>query len=238
MRVLGIITARGGSKGIPRKNIVPLAGKPLLAWTAEAALASKLTRIVLSSEDLEIAEVAKRYGIEVPFLRPAELAQDETPTLPVLQDTVRRLAEADDHYDAVCLLQPTNPLRGPALIDQCIDLMESADVDSVFTVLPVPAKFNPHWVFRESSAGNLELMLGEERIISRRQDLPQTWHREGSVYVTRIKVLLEQNSLYGQTMRGLRVDPAQSVNIDEPADLLRAEELLRERFAERENTES
>ncbi len=206
----------------------------MLAWTAEAALASKLTRVVLSSEDAEIAAVAKSYGIEVPFMRPAELAQDETPTLPVLQDTVRRLAEAGEHYDAVCLLQPTNPLRGPALIDQCIDLLETAGVDSVFTTLPVPAKFNPHWVFRQSSAGDLELVMGDAQIITRRQDLPETWHREGSVYVTRIKVLLEQNSLYGRTMRGLPVDPAQSVNIDEPADLLRAEQLLQQRLAEGE----
>src|SRR5918996_2898885 len=101
MRVLGIVTARGGSKGIPRKNIVPLLGKPLLAYTAEAALAAKrLTRTVLSTEDEEIAHVGREYGLDVPFLRPPELARDETPTIPVLQDVVRNLEAIGECYDA------------------------------------------------------------------------------------------------------------------------------------------
>ena len=112
MRVLGIVTARGGSKGIPRKNIAPLLGKPLLAYTAEAALAAKhLTRTVLSTEDEEIASVGHACGLDVPFLRPAELARDETPTMPVLQDVVRKLEALGEFYEAVFILQPTNPLR-------------------------------------------------------------------------------------------------------------------------------
>src|SRR2546423_8592254 len=109
-RVLGIITARGGSKGIPRKNIRFLGAKPLLQYTAEAALSAKrLTRVILSTEDQEIADVGRKCGLDVPFMRPAELALDSTPTLPVLQHAVRELEAAGNRYDAICLLQPTNP---------------------------------------------------------------------------------------------------------------------------------
>ena len=121
LRVLGIIPARGGSKGIPRKNIRRLAGKPLLQYSAQAALgARRLARTILSTEDPEIAEVGRTCGLEVPFLRPPELARDDTPTLPVLQHAVRTLEAAGDHYDAVCLLQPTNPFRQSHDIDACI----------------------------------------------------------------------------------------------------------------------
>src|SRR5689334_14280721 len=103
MNVLGIITARGGSKGIPRKNIRLLGGKPLLQWTAEAALSAKrLSKVILTTDDKEIAETGRRCGIEVPFLRPAELALDSTPTLPVLQHAVRSLEQAGERYEAVC----------------------------------------------------------------------------------------------------------------------------------------
>ncbi|MGC4002979.1 MAG: acylneuraminate cytidylyltransferase family protein [Pirellulales bacterium] len=124
MRVLGIMTARGGSKGIPRKNIVPLAGKPLLAWTAEAALASNLSRVVLSTDDEEIAAVARSCGVDVPLMRRCELAGDATPTIPVLQDVIRRLEANGESYDAVFVLQPTNPLRRVADIDGAIALLE------------------------------------------------------------------------------------------------------------------
>src|SRR6266516_4625509 len=112
-RVLGIITARGGSKGIPRKNIRLLGAKPLLQYTAEAAFGAKrLARVILSTEDEEIADVGRQCGLEVPFLRPSALARDDTPTLPVLQHAVRALEEGGESYDAICLLQPTNPFRG------------------------------------------------------------------------------------------------------------------------------
>src|ERR1043166_8417625 len=121
MRVLAIITARGGSKGIPRKNIRLLAGKPLLQYTAEAALAAKqLERVILSTEDEEIAQVGKICGLEVPFLRPPELARDDTPTLPVLQHAVNALEKTGARFDAICLLQPTAPLRQSNDIDACM----------------------------------------------------------------------------------------------------------------------
>ena len=231
-RVLGVITARGGSKGVPRKNIRTVHGKPLLAWTAEAALsARRLSRVILTTDDEEIAETGRQYGLEVPFLRPAELAADDTPTLPVLQHAVAALEAAGARFDAVCLLQPTNPLRTAGVIDGCIDLLDMSGADAVVTLLPVPAEHNPHWVYFRDECGNLRLATGEAAPIPRRQLLPPAFHREGSVYVTRRDVLMTGNSLYGARLAGYQMDPADTVNIDTPADLERAERLLAAREA-------
>lgn len=227
MNVLGLIPARGGSKGVPRKNIKPLAGKPLLNYTAQAALASKhLTRVILSTEDDEIAAVGRACGVEVPFLRPAELAQDTTPTLPVVQHALQFLEEQGSHFDAVCLLQPTNPLRRAADIDGCIELLEREQADTVFTVLAVPAEHNPHWVYFRNGDGSLRLSTGEASPIPRRQDLPPAYHREGSVYVTRQDVVMVNHSLYGARVLGYEIERRRSVNIDTVSDWARAEALL------------
>ncbi|MBI3949556.1 MAG: acylneuraminate cytidylyltransferase family protein [Acidobacteria bacterium] len=230
MRVLGLIPARGGSKGVPRKNIRLLCGKPLLQYTAEAALAARrLSRVVLSTDDEEIAAVGRASGLEAPFLRPAELAKDDTPMLPVVQHAVRFLEATGDDFDAVCLLQPTNPMRRAEVIDDCIELLERSDADAVCTILPVPSEYNPHWVYFRNADGSLRLSMGELSPIPRRQDLPPAYHREGSVYVTRRDVVMEQNSLYGSRSVGYVLDPEQSVNIDGPQDWARAERLLRAR---------
>lgn len=227
MRVLGLVPARGGSKGVPRKNIRPLCGKPLLLYTAEAALASRLlSRVVLSTDDEEIAEVGRAAGLDVPFMRPRDLALDTTPMLPVVQHTLRTLEAAGSDFDAVCLLQPTNPLRTASDIDQCIELFETSGADTVFTVLAVPAEHNPHWVYFPSPDGTLRLSTGEATPISRRQDLPLAVHREGSVYVTRTSLVLESNTLYGARTLGYPIDAARSVNIDDLQDWERAESLL------------
>jgi len=223
MRVLGLIPARGGSKGIPRKNIKLLGGKPLLQYTAESALASsKLARVVLSTDDQEIAEVGRRCGLDVPFLRPPELATDQTPTLPVVRHALQWLEDHGDHFDAVCLLQPTNPLRESEDIDGCLDLLERTDADAVVSVLPVPAEHNPHWVYFEVEGGCLRLSTGESNPIARRQDLPGAFHRDGSVYACRTQVVMEKNSLYGERLVGYLMDLDRSVNIDGPEDWNRA----------------
>jgi CMP-N-acetylneuraminic acid synthetase len=226
MRVLGIVPARGGSKGIPGKNVRPLGGKPLLAWTAEAALAARrLSRVVLTTDDEKIAEVGRACGLEVPFLRPAELARDDTPTLPVLQHAVSELEKKGDRFDAVCLLQPTSPFRRAGDIDGCIELLESAGLDAVVSVLPVPPEHNPHWVYFRDGDGLLRLATREEQPIPRRQELPPAFHRDGAVYVTRREVLMEGNSLYGRRLGGFIAD-SRSVNLDTPADWERAESLI------------
>ncbi|MDQ2805824.1 MAG: acylneuraminate cytidylyltransferase family protein [Chloroflexota bacterium] len=221
--MLGLIPARGGSKGIPRKNIALLAGQPLLAYTAAAAqAATRLARVILSTEDAEIAAVGRACGLDVPFLRPADLAQDTTPTLPVVQHALRQLAAAGDHYDAVCLLQPTQPLRTAATIDGCVDLLLTSGADSVVTVLPVPAEYHPHWVYFVATDGALHLSNGATTPPPRRQELPPAFHREGSVYVTRTSVVLDGDSLYGPRMLGYSVAGLPSVNLDTPADWAQA----------------
>jgi CMP-N,N'-diacetyllegionaminic acid synthase len=225
--VLAIVTARGGSKGIPHKNIRLIAGKPLLQYTAEAALGAKrLSRVILTTDDEEIAEVGRRFGLEVPFLRPSELALDDTPSLPVLQHAVATLEAMGQRYELICLLQPTAPLRLSSDIDACIDLLEQTRADSVVTILPVPPEFNPHWVYFRDDGGFLRLSTGAKDPLPRRQALPPAFCRAGSVYVMRRRVLMEQNSLYGSRVEGLLIDPARSVNLDTPEDWQRAEALL------------
>jgi CMP-N-acetylneuraminic acid synthetase len=227
VRVLALVPARLGSKGIPRKNLRLLGGKPLLAHTAEAAAgASRITRTILSTEDEEIAAVGRRCGLEVPFLRPPELARDETPTLRVLQHAVEWLEGRGEVYDAVCLLEPTSPFRRAETIDECLRLLEESGADAVVTVTPVPAHFNPHWVYWRAPDGTLRLSTGESEPISRRQELPAAYCRDGSVYATRRDVIMAQNSIYGRRLLGCVVEGGTTVNIDTLDDWKRAEDLL------------
>lgn len=227
MRVLGLVPARGGSKGVPRKNLHTVCGKPLLQYTAQAALAARLlSDVVLSTDDTEIAELGRRCGMTVPFMRPPELARDETPMLPVIQHAMRWMEDHGQFFDAVCLLQPTNPLRQPKDIDACIELLDANDADTVMTILPVPLEYNPHWVYFQNQNGALQLSTGEINPIARRQELQPAFHREGSVYVTRRDIVLNGNSLYGPRLLGYPMDARRSVNIDTPHDLERAIAML------------
>lgn len=229
MKVLGLVPARGGSKGIPRKNVRKLAGRPLLAYTAEATRkCRRLDRVILSTDDDEIAAIGEACGLDVPFRRPPELAHDTASSLSVVQHALRWLEERSIVFDAVCLLQPTSPLRRPEDVDACIELLEAKGADAVVTVLPVPAEHNPHWVYVPLEDGSLRLITGESAPIGRRQDLPPAFHREGSVYVVRRDVVLLGNSLYGRVLYGYEVDRRRSVNLDSPEDWDRAERLLRE----------
>lgn len=231
MKVLGFVPARGGSKGVPRKNIRALHGRPLLAYTAEAALAARrLTHVVLSTDDAEIAAVGRAAGLEVPFLRPASLAQDDTPTLPVVIHGLEIMESLYGRFDAVCLLQPTSPLRQPAEIDACIELLESKAADTVLSLLPVPSRYNPHWVYESDAEGLLHISTGEATPITRRQALPPAYHRDGAIYVARRDVIMEQHSLYGARVVGYLRDESRSVDIDTPEDWAHAESMY-EAFA-------
>jgi len=227
MNVLGLVLARGGSKGIPRKNIRLLAGKPLLQYTAEAALsARRLSSVVLSTEDAEIAAIGRQCGLEVPFMRPAALAADSTPGFDVVRHAVAWLEAHDRHFDAVCTLQPTSPLRRADDIDACVELLARAEADAVVTTLRVPDEHNPHWVFFADEDGTLHSSTGAASIIPRRQELPPAYHREGSVYVTRRDTIMIAGNLYGKRLVGYAIDPRRSVNLDDLEDWQRAEEML------------
>lgn len=226
LSVLGLVPARGGSKGVPRKNIRPLAGRPLLAYTAESARRSKrLTRVVLSTEDEEIARVGTELGLDVPFLRPMDLAGDTTPTLPVVQHAIQTLEQRGERFDAVCLLQPTDPLRSADDIDACIELLERTGADSVISILEVPDRYNPYWTFFMHDDHRLQLALGGPEPISRRQALPPAFHRSGSIYLTRCDVVLS-GSLYGGHVVGWQAPADRAVNIDAEEDFVLAERIL------------
>ncbi len=234
LRVLGLVPARGGSRGIPRKNIRVLGGQPLLAYTAAAALAARrLARVIVSTEDPEVAEVATRFGLEVPFVRPAALATDDAPSLGVVQHALRWVEAHGEQYDAVCLLQPTSPFRQSDEIDGCIALLEDPNADAAMTVRRVPDEYNPHWTYVSGDRGYLRLSTGEANPVPRRQGLPAAYHRDGSVLVTRSAVVLERGTLYGDRVAAYVVDAGPWVDIDTPADWARAEELLRARPMER-----
>jgi CMP-N-acetylneuraminic acid synthetase len=227
MRVLGLIPARGGSKGVPAKNRRSLCGKPLLVYTAEAAMAStRLARVILSTDDPEIARIGRQCGLDVPFLRPEALAQDDSPTLPVVQHAVAELETQGEYFDAICLLQPTTPLRRPATIDACIELLEASGADAVVTIVPVPVEHNPHWVYFSRDDGSIFLSTGEAAPVPRRQDLPPAFRREGSVYVTRRDVVMNRDTMFGTRLLGYPVDPAASVDINSMDDWAAAERLL------------
>ncbi len=243
LRTLAIVPARGGSKGIPRKNIRPLAGHPLLAYTLAAAKTAGLARVVLSTEDEEIAEVARSLGFDVPFLRPEELATDVTPTVPVLLHALDQLRASGglDGIDFVCVLQPTSPFREATIIPRCLRRIEpegdagdsggsggsgGSGPDSVVTVLPVPTEYNPHWVYSLNDAGEMGLFMGDAEPIARRQDLPPVFHRDGSVYLVKRRVLEQEQSLYGARTAGVEVEGAYSVNLDTFEDWRKAELLL------------
>ncbi len=226
MRVLGLIPARGGSKGVPHKNRKKLLGKPLLAYTIEAAKnATGLDRIIFSSEDAQLQQMARDYGAEVPFSRPAQLAQDHSGSLEVVQHALRSLADQGQHYDAVCLLQVTCPFRTTHLIDTAIAKFKQSNTDALVSVLKVPHEYNPHWVFEADATGRLQLATSDKEIIKRRQDLPDAFIRDGAIYITKTEVILNQHSLYGASLSYVLSDPDRHVNIDTIEDWQKAEAL-------------
>lgn len=226
MRILGLIPARGGSKGIPKKNIKLLGEKPLLAYTIDSAKSSKfLTQIVVSTDNDEIATTAEKLGYKPPFIRPAELAQDSSTSLEVVQHALAFYESQNIFFDAVCLLQPTTPFRDNGFIDAAINKFISAESDSLVSVLPIPHEYNPHWVFEKDENGLLKIATGEENIISRRQDLPQAFHRDGAIYLIKTTAL-KNGSLYGKSIAYIESNPKFYVNIDTMKDWSLAEELV------------
>jgi CMP-N,N'-diacetyllegionaminic acid synthase len=232
MKVLGIITARGGSKGIPGKNLKPLAGKPLLAYTVETARrCAALDRVILSTEDEAIAAAGRDLGCDVPFMRPLDLAHDDTPHLPVIQHAVRWMRErVNDQPDAVMILQPTSPLRSVDDITAAVGLLDRSGADSVLSVNEMPAHSHPMRALRVDDTGNAVLFVSGEPVrkrINRRQDLPQAWVMNGAIYACRTAVLFgDEPSLYGNRTVAYRMPAERSISIDDLEDWAAAERAL------------
>ena len=217
-KVLGYIPARGGSKGVPGKNKKMLGGRPLIGYTIVAAQESAcITECFVSTDDEEIAAIANNYGIQLPRMRPAHLAQDTTPMLEVMQDDIAFLKSCGKEFDYVAILQPTNPFREVGLIDACFQKLTETDADTIVSTVEVPLKYNPHWVFEENAAGYLQIATGEDMIITRRQLLPPTYIRDGSIYIFKT-ALLQDNTFYGPKLVGYPIREEVVVNIDTPQD--------------------
>ena len=229
--VLAVIPARGGSKGIPRKNIRNFAGHPLIAYSIEAALLAKtVTRVIVTTDDEEIAAVARQYGAETPFIRPAEYAQDQTLDLPVFQHVIAWLAENENyHPDVVVQLRPTSPVRPPTLVDEAVSLLlEHPEADSVRGI--VPAGQNPHKMWRlDAATGQMRPLLTVEGIDepynAPRQALPPVFWQTGHIDAIRPRVFA-QGSMSGKVILPVMVDPAYTVDIDTPKDWARSEWLV------------
>lgn len=226
MRILGLIPARGGSKGVPRKNIKLLGNKPLIEYTIDSARqAHLLSDVVVSTDDDEIALAAEVAGCKPPFLRPANLAQDTSSSLEVVQHAIAFFEAQNIFFDAVCLLQPTSPFREKNAINTAIEKFISSQADSLVSVLPIPHEYNPHWAFEPKSDGLLKIATGEKNIISRRQELPVAYHRDGSIYITLTSVV-KNGSLYGDSIAFIESNPQLHVNIDTLNDWYAAEKIL------------
>lgn len=219
-KILAVIPARGGSKGMPRKNIREIGGKPLLAWTIEEAKKSKyIERIILSSEDDEIINIAKEYGCDVPFVRPKELATDDATSV----DSILHAINECKGYDYVVLLQPTSPLRTVEDIDGCIELVLKEKTDFCVTVT-VPEN-SPYWMYTLEN-GNLKALIQQDNFATRRQDLPKAYALNGAVYVANVKALCEQKTFLTETTKAYIMPHSRSFDIDTEIDFKICEYLL------------
>lgn len=229
MFILGVIPARGGSKSVEKKNIRPVLERPLIAYTIYAARESQtLSQYLVSTDDEQIARVAQDYGAPVPFLRPDELAADETPTLPVLQHAIRQVeAKQEQKVDVIVLLQPTTPQRRAQDIDAAVEKLIQTRADSVVSVCDVGA-YHPARMRQIIDDRLVELPIREPREMARRQDLPPIYIRNGAVYVAWRDLVMEKDSLIGRDSRPYVMPPEQSINIDSPLDLLLAQMVMKE----------
>lgn len=223
MKTVAIIPARGGSKGILRKNIKELCGKPLIAHIIETALiVEELDRVIVSTEDKEIAETAKKYGAEVPFTRPEELTEDKTPTLPVLQHAVNYLAEEENYKpDIVVLLYATSPLLRAKRVSEAVMKLKAGGFDSVLSVVEDRGHY---WI---EEADNYERLYPKDP--KNRQFERPLYKENGAIYLCRRELLMEENTMVGGKIGFLKMEKAETIDIDEPLDFEIAEFFMKRR---------
>lgn len=237
MRVLCVIPVRGGSKGIPRKNIKPIAGKPLVAWTIEQALAAQTALagehtvdVLVSTDDAEIAEVARAHGAQVPFMRPTHLAEDTTATEPVVEHAIEFYTAAGQRPDAVMLLQATSPVRLPGTLERAIRQFSISGSDSMVGVIPIGPFI---WTATEPPTAQYEVMARP-----RRQELTRETFRyreNGSMYITKTELYETLHNRLGGAIELFMLDEVEGVDIDAMIDFTVAEHQLKQTFSTEEN---
>lgn len=228
MRILCVIPVRGGSKGIPRKNLKPIAGKPLVAWTIEQALDAKTALapeieldVVVSTDDKELADIAREYGAEVPFMRPAELAEDTTATEPVIEHAIEFMSHEDRRPDAVMLLQATSPVRLPGTLARAVRQFAASDSDSMVGVIPIGPFI---WAATEPPTAQYEVMARP-----RRQELTRETFRyreNGSMYITKTEIYEKFHNRLAGKIELFMLEDIEGVDIDAPIDFSVAEHQL------------
>ena len=228
--VLAIIPARGGSKGVPRKNIRTLCGKPLIAWTIEEALKCQyIDRLLVSTEDQEIAAVAKKYGAEVPFLRPEDLARDETPGIEPILHAINWLEEHEQFVpDLTCTLQCTSPFRIAGQISEALEKLLAGPYDSIVSVCE--SEVNPYWM-KKIDDGKLKDFMQTAVKYTRRQDLPKVYLLNGALYIAWTSLLVKNKSWYTEKTIPYVMDRVSSLDIDDLFDFKIAEYLMKEKMA-------
>lgn len=227
MRIAAIIPARGGSKGIPKKNIKSLNGSPLISYIINEAQRSKyITDIYISTDDEEIAKISKTYGGKVPYLRPDDLATDSSPTIDSILHMTDWIINNEYIPDYICVLQCTSPLTTVKDIDGTINKLIESDMDGAVSICE--AEVNPYWT-NVLVDDKLEYFIEEGKRITKRQDLPKVYRLNGSIYILKTQILLDCKSLEPDNMTGYVMPNEHSVDIDTIQDFILAEFLMKER---------
>jgi len=219
LSIMGLITARGGSKGIPGKNLIPIRGRPLISYTIETALESKVfDRVMVTTDDDKIAEVSRQWGAETPFVRPANLSGDWDPTHPVVVHALEWMAENEGYYpDYMMLMQPTSPLRIVEDIREAVAIARDKDADGVISVYE--PKQHPHWMFELNEDGRFADFDPHTRELARRQSLSPQYMLNGSIYLIKRSVILSQDSFYTDRTYALVMPRERSYDIDSLHDV-------------------
>jgi CMP-N,N'-diacetyllegionaminic acid synthase len=227
LKTLGIIPARAGSKGVPGKNMKLLGGCPLISYTIKSAQKSSLLDKIIVSSDCEktIAYARQFTGVEVPFKRPAHFARDESPSIDLVKHALDYYIRQGFTFEYVVLLQPTSPFRSSDLIDRAISYMMESDADSLVTVQKIPDQFNPYWAMQMRDGPYIEFMDLGSSLAGRRQDLPETYYRDGKVYISKVS-LVRKGLLVGGKIAGLITADEPDVNIDTIEDWQLAQQEL------------
>jgi N-acylneuraminate cytidylyltransferase/CMP-N,N'-diacetyllegionaminic acid synthase len=224
-KIIGIIPARGGSKGLPRKNILPLLGKPLIAWTIEHADSSKyLDRVIVSTDDSEIAEISKQYGVNAPFIRPSKLASDESKGIDVVLHAIEWLKNNKEACEIILLLQPTSPNRSYKDIDNSIELLFQENARAIVSVCEV--EHPPYWANTLPQNHCMKNFISVEIKNKNRQELPTFYRLNGAIYLAYCNYLKTQNSFFGNDTYAYVMPRERSVDIDTENDFVLAEHLM------------
>ncbi|HIJ99102.1 TPA: acylneuraminate cytidylyltransferase family protein [archaeon] len=230
MKIVSIICARGGSKGVPKKNIKLLAGKPLIAYTIEQSLAcKKVYRTIVSTDNVEIAKVANDYGAEVPFMRPKELATDNISKIPALQHAINFIEDGEGRkFDIIVDMDPTSPFREVSDIEKCISTLKKKNTDSVVTVYE--SHHNPYFNMLEPKAGYLALAKKSKKVVKRRQDAPKVYQMNACVFVSWRDILMKRGTYFTNKMRGVLMPIERSLMIDTEYEFKIADFLMRKKL--------